>query len=103
MIRDAVLHLLNEQPLIVDLFERPAATDAGLVCTNVRTTAGTRPAFVDRVDSTFFFPYTQVRFLEIFRERLAGAGEAVEAPQTTTAESEELELDEDMLRRIREA
>jgi hypothetical protein len=115
MIRDAVLHLLGEQPLLVDLFEAPSPSQFGVLCTNVRTTAGKRPLFVDRIDSTFLFPYTQVRFLEIAPkgERLTIGAEssamAAEAgtsePEAGTAEAEaaEIDLDEDFLRRIREA
>jgi hypothetical protein len=102
MIRDAVLHLLGEQPLLVDLFEEPTPSHTAIVCTNVRTTAGKRPAFIDRVDSTFVFPYVQVRFLEVLRGGLAGAVEPAEAAQPAPAETDE-ELDEEFLRRIREA
>jgi hypothetical protein len=102
MIKDAVLHLLGEQPLLVDLFEAPSPSDVAVVCTNVRTTAGKRPAFIDRMDSTFVFPYVQVRFLEVLRGGLAGIVEALETPEAAPAEADE-ELDEDFLRRIREA
>ena len=108
MIRDAVLHLLGEQPLLVDLFETPSASQFGVLCTNVRTTAGKRPLFVDRIDSTFLFPYTQVRFVEIAPEgerSTIGAESSPTAAETETAEPEapEIDLDEDFLRRIREA
>jgi hypothetical protein len=43
----------------------PIATDAGLVCTNVRSMDGKRPVFIDASRSTFFFPYHILRFLEI--------------------------------------
>lgn len=102
MIRDAVLHLLNDQPLLVDLFEEPKPADRGLVCTNVRTTGGLRPTYIDRSDSTFVFPYAQVRFLEIHPAGAAGAVEA-EPAIAEPIEPEELDLDEDFLRRIREA
>jgi hypothetical protein len=113
VIRDAVLHLLGEQPLLVDLFETPSASQFGVLCTNVRTPAGKRPLFVDRVDSTFLFPYAQVRFLEIApegerstigAESSATAAEAGTAePGTAEPEAAEIDLDEDFLRRIREA
>jgi len=113
MIRDAVLHLLGEQPLLVDLFETPSVSQFGVLCTNVRTTAGTRPLFVDRIDSTFLFPYTQVRFVEIAPEgerptiRVESSATAAEAgtaePGIAEAEAAEIDLDEDFLRRIREA
>ena len=50
---------------MVDLFELPTADDAGLLCTNLRTMDGKRPVFIDHIESTFFFPYHVVRFLEI--------------------------------------
>ena len=113
MIRDAVLHLLGEQPLLVDLFETPSVSQFGVLCTNVRTTAGKRPLFIDRIDSTFLFPFTQVRFLEIApegerstigAESSATAAEAGTAePGTAEPEAAEIDLDEDFLRRIREA
>jgi len=113
MIRDAVLHLLNDQPLLADLFTEPGPGDAVIVCTNVRTLHRTRPIFVDRSDSTFVFPYKQVRFVEI-PPTAAGeaggdeAGRRAHAPPAAPARlapgpEAELELDEDFLRRVREA
>ena len=115
MIRNAVIHITNEQPLLADLFETPKAVDQGLLCTNIRTMDGKRPIFIDRSDSVFFFPYLHIRFVEI----LAGAAgpPELEAPSDTSARPDrngsapspepepaeaELELDEDFLRRIRE-
>ena len=65
MIRNVVIHAANEQPLLVDLFELPSADDVGLVCTNLRMMDGKRPIFIDHIESTFFFPYHVIRFLEI--------------------------------------
>ena len=65
MIRNVCIHVSNEQPLLVDLYDLPSASDAGLLCTNVRTMDGKRPVFVDSMAATFFFPYHIVRFLEI--------------------------------------
>ena len=45
MIRDAVIHLLSEQPVIADLFEMPSPGDVTLLCTNLRTKDGKRPVF----------------------------------------------------------
>ena len=101
MIRDAVIHLFNEQPLVADLPELPSAGDVSLVCTNLRTMSRTRPIFVDHLESTFVFPYTQIRFVEI----PAGAAAPVEEPlalPAVTPEPEEIELDEELLRRVRE-
>ncbi len=65
MIRNVVIHVSNEQPLLTDLFDVPSPADVGLLCTNVRTMDGKRPVFVDNVDNTFFFPYHIIRFVEI--------------------------------------
>ena len=108
MIRNVVLHLQNEQPLLVDLFETPKSEDQGLVCTNLRMMDGKRPIFIDRIESVFFFPHLHIRFLEIPPDS-SGLVE-VEAPSEEAAPDsaeaaepeEDLELDEDFLRRIRE-
>lgn len=65
MIRNARIHLSNEQPLLADLFDLPSASDVGLVCTNVRSLDGKRPIFIDSITGVFFFPYHAIRFLEI--------------------------------------
>jgi hypothetical protein len=82
VIRNVVIHLANEQPLLGDLYAVPTSADAGLLCTNVRMMDGKRPVFIDAITSTFFFPYHLVRFLEIPPGELAthqasgGAGAA---------------------------
>lgn len=118
-IRNAVIHLLNEQPLLADLFELPSPADVGLRCTNLRTLSGKRPVFADRTDSIFFFPYSHIRFLEIPPGAVTGepgadttalvpaaavdgAGEPEAAEPETPEADADLELDEDFLRRIRE-
>lgn len=65
MIRNVVIHVSNEQPLLADLFGIPTASDAGLLCTNLRMMDGKRPVFIDTITATFFFPYLVIRFLEI--------------------------------------
>ena len=65
VIRNVVIHTANEQPMMVDLYDLPTADDAGLLCTNLRLMDGKRPVFIDHIESTFFFPYHVVRFLEI--------------------------------------
>ena len=107
MIRNAVVHLLNEQPLLADLFEMPKPLDQGLLCTNLRTMDGKRPVFVDRLESTFFFPYLHIRFIEILPAEgavaaVATPAEEAKAPAAEAEQDEDLELDEDFLRRIRE-
>jgi hypothetical protein len=102
VIRDAVLHLINEQPLLIDLFEAPSPGDAVLVGTNLRTMSRTRPLFAEREDSTFVFPYTHIRFVELPGTAAAiGSVEPILSMQLAEPEPD-LELDEDFLRRVRE-
>ncbi len=129
MIRDVVVHINNEQPLLADLFGAPTAGDAGLLCTNVRTVDGKRPIFIDRSESVFYFPYLSIRFLEISQAAIARhraeagdgdvsmdslgtwtpepAGSALVPmtdvePEPAPAPDGEIEIDEDFLRRIRD-
>jgi hypothetical protein len=93
----AVVHILGDQPIVADLLEEPKPGDLNLLCTNVRTLDGKRPVFIDHSDSTFIFPYTGIRFVEI------PTGEGRIGADRDTAEPEELEIDEDFLRRVRDA
>jgi hypothetical protein len=113
VIRNAILHLNNEQPLLADLFELPGNNDVGLRCTNLRMMNGKRPVFVDEIASIFFFPYLHIRFVEIPPAAAAETGLPMPVPVGATAanglgmgedgEPEgDLEIDEDFLRRIRE-
>jgi hypothetical protein len=122
VIRDVVLHMHNEQPLLADLFEAPSPGDVGLRCTNLRTMNGKRPVFVDDSASIFFFPYLHVRFVEIppgaisdvdparaltadadHPPRYRAAPVPAEDEQPEPAIDQDLEIDEDFLRRVREA
>jgi hypothetical protein len=111
VIRNAVIHLTNEQPLLADLFDEPKPTDNQLVCTNLRSVNGKRPVFVDDKDSTFVFPLAQIRFVEIPgtgrraiepRHKEAGASPSANGSGDSTNDLD-LELDEEFLRRVREA
>ena len=113
MIRNVILHLNNEQPLLADLFEPPSPADVGLRCTNLRMMNGKRPVFIDDSASIFFFPYLHIRFVEIPPGAhtndetgliTSPVEEAHHAAIPATPEQEpDLEIDEDFLRRIREA
>ncbi len=110
MIRNAVLHINNEQPMLADLFEAPSPGDVGLRCTNLRTLNGKRPVFVDDSASIFFFPYLHIRFVEIPCGAVSGSApalalevsDAADAPPPAPEAEPDLEIDEDFLRRIRE-
>jgi len=124
VIRNVVLHVNGEQPLLADLYEVPSNTDVGVRCTNLRMMNGKRPIFVDDSASVFFFAYLHIRFIEIPPAAAAGAGLQVMLPVGAVAQSGpaeagaqpaaasdveldegldgELEIDEDFLRRIRE-
>ena len=112
MIRNVILHLNNEQPLLADLYEPPSPGDVGLRCTNLRLMNGKRPVFVDEIKSIFFFPYLHIRFVEIPPGAIGGSDpsmaldaegheEPVAQPPPPEVEAD-LEIDEDFLRRIRE-
>ena len=112
MIRNVILHLNNEQPLLADLYEAPSPGDVGLRCTNLRQMNGKRPVFVDNIASIFFFPYLHIRFVEIPPSAASNgdpsmavmSGDADDHPERPPAPEAEpdLEIDEDFLRRIRE-
>lgn len=103
MIR-AILHLTSDQPLAVDLLEEPKPSDIAVVCTNVRTIDGKRPVFIDFSNSTFVFPMSMIRFVEVpqvgAEEERAASLVALSQPEDDV---EDLEIDEDFLRRVREA
>jgi hypothetical protein len=98
----AILHLNNDQPLAVDLLEEPTPRDIAIVCTNPRLLDGKKPVFIDYPNSTFVFPMSSIRFVEVLRyadEDQRAAAVIADQP----AEPEDLEIDEDFLRRVREA
>ena len=109
MIRDAVIHLLSEQPVIADLLEMPSPGDVTLLCTNLRTKDGKRPIFINRMESTFVFPYLHIRFIEIHpdasteAEAVAGAASTAEAESAVAVTEPDLEIDAAFLQRIRDA
>ncbi|HEX7473573.1 MAG TPA: hypothetical protein VF323_10860 [Candidatus Limnocylindrales bacterium] len=114
MIRDVVLHLLSEQPLLADLDALPTPVDGLIICTNLRMMNGNRPIFVDDSASTFVFPVAFVRFIEVPAKSMAGfdrmgrqepgRGLAAGAPEAGVEPvvEEEPEIDEGFLQRIRD-
>jgi hypothetical protein len=107
VIHNAVLHIINEQPLLADLVGLPGPGDVLLVCTNVRSMTGKRPVWADNVQSTFYFPWVQLRFLEISPEAMESGPQLLKSgepePEMLPADEPELEIDEDFLRRVRDA
>jgi hypothetical protein len=104
VIRGAVVHMTGEQPLLVDLEAPPLPGDTVLVCLNLRSTGGKRPSFIDAMDSTFVIPYQHIRFVEIPAAALGQReGDAAGAELPESGPEPELELDEELLRRVREA
>jgi hypothetical protein len=99
----AILHLLNDQPLVVDLLAEPKPDDLTVVCTNVKTVDGKRPVFIDFSSSTFIFPMAMVRFVEIPREADQAERTKPSLAAVADEETDDLEIDEDFLRRVREA
>jgi hypothetical protein len=73
MLRDVVVHIQNEQPIVADLLNDPVPSDVALICRNLRTTNGKKPVFVDFADSTFVIPLAHVRFIEIHRSSIESA------------------------------
>jgi hypothetical protein len=86
MLRNAVVHLHNEQPLLADLLFEPTQTDTVLICRNLRSMNGKKPVFVDQIGSTFILPLAHVRFVEI---RQAAVEEFMTEKATHAAAAEE--------------
>lgn len=117
VIRNACIHLNGEQPLLADLFELPATSDVTMRCTNLRNMNGKRPVFADDSAGVFFFPMIHIRFIEIPPGAAAASDSGLEVPvplgiavqlgdgtpQDDAGLDEDLEIDEDFLRRVREA
>lgn len=94
---------MSDQPLAVDLLEAPKPSDIAIVCTNVRSVDGKKPVMIDFSSSTFVIPMSTVRFIEIPMSAAEEAHAAGLAAALVPTEPEELEIDEDFLRRVREA
>jgi hypothetical protein len=105
VIRNTVIHLAGEQPIVADLEQMPLPSDVGILCSNVRYADGKKPNFIDHTESTFLFPMIHVRFIEIPAADIRRDLPALAMGDLTTEDEEllDLEPDEDFLRRIREA
>ncbi len=113
MIHNVFIHMNNEQPIVADLVDMPAGTDRSIRCTNVRTVDGKRPSFVHEKDSTFVFPLSIIRLIEVPAQVPLSADTALATIDTPAADVEDdaaldeslpawdEEPDEDLLARIR--
>ena len=108
MIKSVIVHLHNELPILVDLFDAPEAHAQTVTCTNVRGVDGKRPTFVHDPEGVFVFPWHLIRLIEM----PSGPTDAERADtRVTVAPQPELpppmpepldeEPDEDLLARIR--
>jgi hypothetical protein len=76
VIRNVVVHIANEQPIVVDIVNDPKPSDVALICSNVRTMGGKKPVFIDKSDSTFVMPLASIRFVEMPQASMAEAAAA---------------------------
>jgi hypothetical protein len=96
VIRDAVIHMNNEQPMVCDLREMPDARDLGLVCTNLRLVDGRKPTFIDATDSWFMIPYHIIRFVELPLNSVEAGERLALPPGPILARSDDDEDEEDL-------
>ncbi|CAN5807490.1 hypothetical protein BH24CHL6_BH24CHL6_01230 [soil metagenome] len=99
MIKNAVLHPVGEQPMLVDLLVSPKPSDISLLCTNLRTIDGKKPRSVDKPDGLFVIPLGTLRFVEVPGNALAatiaglaGNGQTAPASSTQTLPSSDDEM-----------
>jgi hypothetical protein len=65
VIKSVIVHIANELPIMVDLYEAPSPTSSSVRCTNVRTVDGKRPSFIHDPRSTFLLPWSVIRLIEV--------------------------------------
>jgi hypothetical protein len=113
MIRNARVHIEGALPVVVDLQTLPGPADVSLLCTNMRTTDGKRPTFIEHSESWFVIPMSVVRFVEMPADALEQAaasalpssvalGPGATAAGSTGQEDADFEPDEAFLQRIRD-
>jgi hypothetical protein len=102
MLRDVVVHINNEQPMLVDLVAEPLPSDVALIFKNLRTMNGKKPVWVDEAESTFLMPLSAIRFIEIHQSSY-GAHDidlAADAAEANLAAVTEAEFANDALARL---
>ena len=108
MITNVIVHLQNDLPVMVDMEALPEASDRSIRCTNVRTVDGKRPQFVHDRHSTFVFPMSMIRLIEVPADGTQQGSTAIvlpdpNAPPPLPPPLEDDEPDDDLLARIRSA
>jgi hypothetical protein len=73
VLKNAVVHPVGEQPMLVDLLVSPKPSDVSLLCTNLRTIDGKKPRSIDKPDALFVIPLATLRFVEVPSVELAAA------------------------------
>jgi hypothetical protein len=116
VIKSVIVHIANELPIMVDLYEAPGPTASSVRCTNVRTVDGKRPAFIHDPRSTFLLPWHVIRLMEVpagatpmpeldgrvvVSDPVGAVGYEPEANSEPEPEPLDEEPDEDLLARIR--
>ena len=101
MLRDVIVHIANEQPILADLLVDPKPSDVVLICTRLRTMGGKKPVFIDKTESTFILPLAHIRFVEIPETSVAASdadkparpGKALAKVKAAAQEAEDEEYD----------
>jgi hypothetical protein len=65
VIKDVIVHLTGDLPIVVDLYEAPGPTSTSVRCTNVRTVDGKRPKFIQDPRATFLLAWHLIRLMEV--------------------------------------
>ncbi|HUR16405.1 MAG TPA: hypothetical protein VMZ33_03910 [Candidatus Limnocylindrales bacterium] len=107
VITNVIVHLHNDLPIVVDMEGLPKGSDRSIRCTNVRTVDGKRPTFVNDRHSTFVFPMSMIRLLEVPADGTHQGNTAIVTPEPQGPPPppppplEDDEPDDDLLARIR--
>jgi hypothetical protein len=62
---EVLVHLMNEDPILAEVEELPAAGDNCLYLTNARRRDGKPVHYLDRQAIQFIFPWTRITFIEV--------------------------------------
>ncbi len=60
-----LIHITNEDPIMADVEELPAAADQVVVCSNIRRRDGKDVHYVDAQAVTFVIPWHRIMLLEV--------------------------------------